>query len=192
MTAHPLEGRPGLADTRSVPARARNEEGFGLIELLISMTVLNVALLALIAALSSGAVALQRASTISTASALADAQMERYRALRLSDIRLDATEDAVLSGTPGDAVYKGDPAWNASASARATGSCAGIPAEACDPSRAVTGPDRRSYRIDTYIVNFTPPGGREHKRVTVVVREANNLAGRPAARLMSVFDPWSG
>ena len=172
--------------------RARNEEGFGLVELLIAMTVLNVALLALIASLSSGAVAIQRASTISTAASLADAQLERYRALAYNDIRLDATEESALSGNPGDAAYKGDTAWNPTAANRVTGSCTGIPADACDPSRGVTGPDDRSYRIDTYIVYFTPSGGRQYKRVTVVVRNVSNMSGRPPARAASVFDAWPG
>lgn len=167
-------------------ARARKEEGFGLVELLISMTVLNVALLALIAALSSGAVALQRASATSTAAALAEAQMERYRALGYTSIRLDATKDAALSGSPGDAAYKGDTAW--SSANRVTGSCTGIPAETCDPSRAVSGPDRRAYRVDTYIVTVTPAIGQPYKRVTVVAREAGNLNGRPRARVTSNFD----
>ena len=60
--------------------RARkSEEGFGLIELLMSMTMLNVGILALIAAFQSGAFALQRASKLSTAAAIADIQLERYR-----------------------------------------------------------------------------------------------------------------
>ena len=59
--------------------RLRSEEGFGLIELLISMVVLNVGILALMAAFNSGALALRRASELSTAAAIADMQMELYR-----------------------------------------------------------------------------------------------------------------
>ena len=173
-------------------ARTQGEQGFGLVELLISMTVLNVALLALIAALSSGAVALQRASATSTAASLAEAQIERYRALRYADIRLDATEDAALSASPGgDAVYKGDTAWSSNATYRVRGSCAGLPVEACDPSRAVTGPDRRPYRVDTYIVFETPATVQEYKRVTVVVREAIGSTWRTRARVASFFDQRS-
>ena len=175
-------------------ARTQGEQGFGLVELLISMTVLNVALLALIAALSSGAVALQRASATSTAASLAEAQIERYRALRFADIRLDATEDSTLSASPGgDAVYKGDTAWSSNELNRVRGSCAGLPVEACDPSRAVTGPDRRPYRVDTYIVFETPPTGQgqQYKRVTVVVREAIGSTWRTRARVASFFDERS-
>jgi Tfp pilus assembly protein PilV len=55
--------------------KVRSEEGFGLIEVLIAIVMLNVGILALVAAFQSGAVALRRASHISTASTLADAQM---------------------------------------------------------------------------------------------------------------------
>ncbi len=64
------------------------EQGFGLIELLISIVILNVGILAIVAAFTSGAVALQRASETSTASVLADKQMELYRAVRYTNIAL--------------------------------------------------------------------------------------------------------
>ena len=70
-------------------SRASREDGFGLIELLISMVVLNVGILALIAAFQSGAFALQRAGKLSSAAAIADIQMERYRGLTYSAITLD-------------------------------------------------------------------------------------------------------
>ena len=71
--------------------RARKQDGFGLIELLMAMTILNIGLLAIVAAFNSGAVAIRRASRISTASALADSQMELYRALTYTSIALDST-----------------------------------------------------------------------------------------------------
>src|SRR5438045_4138045 len=89
-----LEGwlsRPRTADSQNVLARLRNEKGFGLLELLMAMTMLNIGILALVAAFNSGAVALQRASRVSTAAALADTQMERYRAILYSTIGLDST-----------------------------------------------------------------------------------------------------
>jgi prepilin-type N-terminal cleavage/methylation domain-containing protein len=50
-----MMGRPRIR-------RVRREEGFGLIELLIAMTLLSVALLALFAAYSSGYAALTRST----------------------------------------------------------------------------------------------------------------------------------
>jgi Tfp pilus assembly protein PilV len=59
-----------------VRLRLRSERGFGLIELLMAMVMLNIGILAIVAAFNSGMFALNRASKISTASALADSQME--------------------------------------------------------------------------------------------------------------------
>src|SRR5207253_10113166 len=88
----------------------RNEGGFGLVELLIAMVVLNIALLAIVAAFSSGAVAVSRAGSVATASALADQQMELYRAMPYEPIGLDTaaapssgtytTDVACISGSP--------------------------------------------------------------------------------------------
>ena len=50
------------ADSGAVIADLRSEEGFGLIELLISMVMLNVGILAIVAAFNSGALAIKRAS----------------------------------------------------------------------------------------------------------------------------------
>src|SRR5688572_20232844 len=118
----------------------REERGFGLIELLIALTLLNVGILALVAAFNSGALALQRASKTSTASVLADKQMELYRSILYDDIGLDSTE---LATDDDDATYIGDTAYSASLVTR---TCAGNPKpDECDPSRTVTGPDNRSY-----------------------------------------------
>lgn len=161
--------------------RLRTQQGFGLIELVISMTILSVALLALVAGLNSGLLSLQRSGRISTADTLADAQMERYRALKYADIRLDT---AAVASANSDATYTGDTAWNAS---QVTSACAGVP-PACDPKRTVTGPDGRSYRIDTYIVAQTPSGARELKLITVVVRNGTTPSNPPFSRLTSRFD----
>ena len=61
--------------------RARDECGFGMLELLMAMVMLNVGILAIVAAFSSGSRALARASRVSTAAALADTQIEAYRGL---------------------------------------------------------------------------------------------------------------
>src|SRR3989304_5671978 len=69
------------ADYEDVIVRLRGEKGFGLIELLTSMVVLNVGILAMVAAFNSGAVALRHASNVSTAAAPGDPPMELSRAL---------------------------------------------------------------------------------------------------------------
>jgi Tfp pilus assembly protein PilV len=74
-----------------VRARLRSQEGFGLIELLMAMVMLNIGILAIVAAYQTGTFALNRASKISTASALADQQMELYRAIKYDAIALDSS-----------------------------------------------------------------------------------------------------
>src|SRR5436853_5171203 len=85
----PLEGSGGTADNR-VMWRLKQEEGFGLIELLMAMVMLNIGILAMVAAFNSGIVALARSSHMSTAAVLADQQMELYRGLTYSCIYLSA------------------------------------------------------------------------------------------------------
>jgi type II secretory pathway pseudopilin PulG len=162
-------------------APLRREGGFGLVELLMAMTMLNIGLLAVVAAFSSGIVSLNRASRVTTAAVLADGQMELYRALTYSSIRLEPTS------IPGSAPYTTDTAYSAS---QVTASCPGPPDE-CNASRQTTGADGKSYRIDTFIVSVTPVGGRPVKKVTVVVRDYSNLA-LTFARQISTFDQSTG
>lgn len=64
--------------------KLREEAGLGLIELLISLLVLNLGIFATMGAFTSGAVAIRNASRISTASALADKNMEAFRDMSYS------------------------------------------------------------------------------------------------------------
>jgi Tfp pilus assembly protein PilV len=103
------------ADTGSVRLRLlrklREDEGFGLVELLIAMLILTVGLLALLSAFASGTTTLRRASRTATASTLADRQMELYRALTYGAITLNST---AVSAT--DSTYSGDVALSGSLS----------------------------------------------------------------------------
>jgi Tfp pilus assembly protein PilV len=188
----PLEARAPPADTESVRVRLRSQAGFGLIELLMAMVMLNIGVLAIVAAFNSGMFALNRASRISTASALADSQMELYRAITYSAIALDSTTLTSVDNT-----YKCDSALGSSCpnstSGEVTTTCSGSPvANECNPARTVTGADRKSYRVDTYITTTTPTNGRAVKLVTIVVRNARDLSARPFARVASTFDQSTG
>jgi type II secretory pathway pseudopilin PulG len=104
-----------------MPARLRilrargGEAGQGLIELLIAVTVMSVGILALFAMFESGMVQIRRASAVTTAAALADSEMEKYRALQYDAIGLTA------SGIAGaDATYKADTAYNSEATPTTT------------------------------------------------------------------------
>ena len=172
--------------------RLRTQEGFGLVELMISLVVLNVGILAIVAAFNGGSLALLRASETSTAAMLADKQAELYRAMTYSAISLNTTG---VDGT-----YTGDVAY---AGTRVTGACTAPVAVACIPTQNITAaasPDGRPYRIDTFIIRYTPaatnpgppapPVGREVKRVTVVVRRPTPL--KVLARVNANFDSSTG
>jgi Tfp pilus assembly protein PilV len=174
-----------IADNEEVRKRLRvDQEGFGLIELLIAMVILNVGLLAIVASFQAGIITLGRASRVTTAAVLADQQMELYRAITYDSIRLaPATIPAV-------APYTTDTAFNASQITTPT--CPG-PAypEECVASRTAPGADNKSYRVDTYIVETAPAGGRPVKQVTIVVRDETNLS-KVYVRQASSFDQSTG
>lgn len=173
----------------------RTEEGFGLLELIISMTMLNIGVLAIVAAFNSGAIALKNAGEVSTASVVADKQMELYRALKYTEIALDS---AAVTTANADTTYQCD----AANMIDPTGACGGANQQTqqlktcatmtpqCNPRQTVTGPDQRLYRLDTYVVSQTPPTGRPVKLVTIVVRRTVDL--RILARVSSSFDESSG
>jgi len=85
-----------------------NEAGFGMIELLIAMSIMSIGILAVFALFQTGMVTIRRASTISTAAALADSEMEKFRALRYTVIGLDDSEVAAAGS-----IYLADTAYKA-------------------------------------------------------------------------------
>lgn len=155
--------------------RVRGQQGFALIELLAAIVMINVGILAILLSLNSGMVTLRRSAETSTASALADKQLELYRALRYSSVFLDTSSLALT-----DSTYQSDSAYSASQVSQV---CSPV-VTACTPSQTVTGPDGKSYRVDTYMVWTTPAGGSTVKQVTVVVRRSG--ATSTLARVTSV------
>jgi len=179
----------------------RGQQGFGLIELMIAMVVLSVGLLGVVGAFAAGQVSLRRASHLTTAMALAESQMELYRALTYNEIALDSTLLATA-----DATYKTDlhyvpagplrPEWDRTKAPFTSGpyngaTCAtflgGNAAQACKPSQTgVIGPDQYIYRLDTYVALASVGAGRQLKQVTVVVRDGRSLAALATAQ--TTFD----
>ena len=109
-----------------------------MIELLIAMSIMSIGILAVFALFQTGMVTIRRASTISTAAALADSEMERFRALRYSVIGLDDSEVAAAGSIYlADSAYKAEttPAStlsssiDAAASTITVASAAGFPTE---------------------------------------------------------------
>jgi prepilin-type N-terminal cleavage/methylation domain-containing protein len=93
---------------RGLRARSRGEAGFGMVELLCAMVVLAVGVLAVFGMFQSSLVQIKRAANISTAAALADSEMEKFRAGLFTTIGLDDAQVATA-----DATYKGDGAYRA-------------------------------------------------------------------------------
>jgi Tfp pilus assembly protein PilV len=184
--------------TRVSPkSRLRREDGFMLVELVIAMAVLTIGILALVGAYSAGYASLNRATSTSSASVLADSQMERFRALQYAAIQLNTTCGATCSQ---DSTYTSDSAY--SSTAQVTG-CTST-GSACLSTQTKTGPDGKSYRVDTFIryscpittdtLSISPLtcGSGEPlpvKLVSVVVRNTN---GGSTVREQSTFTSVTG
>jgi prepilin-type N-terminal cleavage/methylation domain-containing protein len=188
------------ARLRTVSASARREAGFGMVELLCAMAILAVGILAVFGLFEAGVVAIKRASTITTAAALADTEMERFRAGTYSTLGL-AQED--VDAVPGTDPYKSDPAWkpisspvNALNSTVVVAKCPASPCTDMLPTRTATGADHKTYRVDTYMTwhaveNSSGTKGRQVKLVTIVVRDAHDPS-KVWARSTSAFDESTG
>lgn len=82
-----------------------------MIELVAAMTIMLIGVLAVFTLFQAGLVHLRRASTVTTAGALADAEMERFRAGRYETLGLDATEVAAFVTAENPDVYAADEAY---------------------------------------------------------------------------------
>jgi type IV pilus assembly protein PilV len=98
--------------------RLLSDGGFSLVELIIAMMILNIGLAALLSALVSSATTIRRAGRTATASTLADAQVELYRALTYPAIALDSTAVAAT-----DSTYTGDAALSGTSDITTTTGC---------------------------------------------------------------------
>jgi Tfp pilus assembly protein PilV len=179
---------------QSLASRLRAEEGFGLIEILLAMIFISIAIMVLVSGFASATIAINRASRISTAGVIADSQMERFRSMSYAYIGLD-TAGATDSLYTGDTACVGVACTNVAptagaASCRSGGAVYTAFPKNCAASQTMTGPDGRSYRMDTYVraVQSVAIGNpRTTKLVTVVVRDpaTNN---RVIAREESDFE----
>jgi Tfp pilus assembly protein PilV len=159
-----------------------------LVELLIAMIVLTIGILALVAAYTSGYMALNRATRVSSARLVADQQMERFRAIQYSAIQLGTPTGTCGSSCNVDSTYTSDTAYSSTAQVTTT-TCAST-VSTCLPTQTKTGADNKSYRLDTYVAytcvsgtlstspSLTCGSGYPYpvKRVTVVVRSSSLTA----------------
>lgn len=94
--------------------RAREESGFGLIELVFAMVVLNIGILALVATFQQGALSVSRSAATSNGATVADKTMEVFRALQNKAIYLNAPSGGGgdVSGLP-NGIPKSTSTWYA-------------------------------------------------------------------------------
>jgi type II secretory pathway pseudopilin PulG len=187
-----------------------SEDGFGLVELLVAMVILQVALLALVGAFGAGSVALGRASRANTAQALANQQMELYRSMTYDPIGLDtagapttgmyvadtsvcAASQTPVCGNTGPRNNAGTSLWSCTAASGSTSvslyySANGI--NPCVAHRLVSGassPDGMTYYVDTYIKLTTSSATqRAFKQISVVVRDSGT--GRQLVKEITTMD----
>jgi type II secretory pathway pseudopilin PulG len=146
--------------------RVRGDDGFGLIELTIAMLVLSIAIMAIFAGFSSGALALQRASRASTAATVADRKMEEFRRISYSSIPAPSSTTTTVTGPEGHAYWM---------STNVSYTCVVGTLSATTPPACIGG----------------AVASRPVKLVTIVVRDGS-AAGRMLMRETSTFDAATG
>jgi prepilin-type N-terminal cleavage/methylation domain-containing protein len=87
---------------RRLARRIPTDDGFGLIELVIAMSVLAIGLLGMLATFSAGYVTMTRAGVRGTATALADKTMEAYRGDAYAAIPVGTTTATYSGATSPD------------------------------------------------------------------------------------------
>ena len=170
--------------------RAQNEDGFLLIELIAATLVLSIGLLALIGAYSFGYFAIGSAGKTSAAGLLANNQLELYSALPYASIGLDATTLTSVKAT--DATYSSDESGLPVSGTDVTISSCGASAQ-CSPVQTLTGPDHKTYKLETFIRLLANPNisTRSEKVVTVVVRNASASGSPVVLKMQTAFDTGS-
>lgn len=163
-----------------------------MIEVVVAIVILTIALLAVMAGYDSAFVSLHDSSQRSVAATLANKQLELYSALPYTAIGLNPTITANVgnsSNSAYDALYATNSILNGTWYTNGSGqqvenpsgtvndvtyaSCTST-APACLPIQTVTGPDGRTYRIETFIVSVNPDSSNVRwplLDVTVIVRD---------------------
>jgi Tfp pilus assembly protein PilV len=105
---------------RHLRRRARDEGGFGMIELLAAMTVMLIGIFAVFAVFQAGIVQIRRASTITTAAAIADSEMEKFRAIKYEAIGLASSDVTSVVGGSYGSTYTGQTFYKTDSAATTT------------------------------------------------------------------------
>ncbi|HVC87025.1 MAG TPA: prepilin-type N-terminal cleavage/methylation domain-containing protein [Gaiellaceae bacterium] len=171
--------------------RLHDEQGQGLIELVVAMVVITVAVLALMAAYDEGFVSLHKSARTNAAATLAETQLELYSSLPYTAVGLDSTKLATAKAS--DSTYLSD--YNSLSptgpdvtisSCGTTANC--LPVQSPNP----TGSDGRSYKVETFIQTVTqnaPSGTTQERMVTVIVRDPQQSGTPIVYEASAAFDP---
>jgi type II secretory pathway pseudopilin PulG len=229
---------PRPLSLRALLSRLRDPGGFGLIELTIALSVLAIATVALTGVFVASHLTLRRASQSDAAAVLSDRLLERFRAQTWDNVALNSTQVAAAMAASSDP-YAGDSALVNSylptspsnlqqdiTEANAPLSKYGTPAATgctnspepvtCYPTQTQTGPDGKSYRVDTYVTWGCPDETAQAlsgamnaptctvtatstvllnapvKVVTIVVRDASTSSLPVVYRSSTTFDRLGG
>lgn len=161
---------------RHLRRRALGQGGFGMIELLAAMTVMLIGIFAVFAVFQAGIVQIRRASTITTAAAIADAEIEKVRAIKYDSIGLSNTDvDTVVAGSygstyTGQSYYKTDTAASTTLTSSMDSSQSTLPVPASPTGFPTTGPfivkiDNEYILVSSrtatpWAIQSSNPGGR--------------------------------
>jgi type II secretory pathway pseudopilin PulG len=137
-----------------------------LIELLIALTFITVAIGALMSVYSSSVVTMRHASIEGNALTLVDKQMELLKTMSYASVALNTS--TIPASTD---LYATSPPSNLTTAQKAAITSGQVPNGNLSAAQTVTGPDSRTYRVDTYIFETsTTSGYASYLQATVAVR----------------------
>lgn len=160
------------------------------IELMVSVVLITIALLALMASYDGAFASLHSSGQTSSAGLLAENQLELYASLPYSSVGLDSTALTTAQGS--DANYSTDEA----ALPCATAPCSDVPISSCgtsaqcSPVQTLTGSDHHTYKVETFIRAITNPSEASwtEKVVTVIVRDETQSGDPNVFESQTAFD----
>jgi Tfp pilus assembly protein PilE len=169
-----------------MPTPLREEGGFMLVELVVATVVLSLAIMALMAGYDSAFLSLHTAAKQSAAATLADNQLELYSALSYSAIGLDTTTLSYVKAQ--NSTYTTDESGLDGAAKATDHTISGCgTASQCLPVQTLTGNDKHSYTLETFVRDVTDLAftGRSERMVTVFVRDS---AGALVTQASNAYD----
>lgn len=167
--------------------RLRQEQGFTIVELVVSMAVISIALLALLASFDQAFFSLGTAAKTNSAALLAENQLELYASLPYASIGLDSSRLAAAKAS--DATYASDESALPGSGSDVTASASCSSAQ-CLPVQTLTGGDGHSYKLETFVRALVNPSTTSwtEKVVTVVVRDLSESGSPKVATMQTAFD----